>query len=85
MYIVVIPERILNKLESIKKNSIWKGKKPEVRHSTIIADYTDRGKKDVNISAKIKAVQLVWVRRLFEENFYPWKLKSVSKVSSPRL
>ena len=41
--IVVVPERILSKLESIHKNCIWKGKKLKVRHSSIIADYTDGG------------------------------------------
>ena len=71
--IVVVPERILNKLERIYKKFIWKRKKPNVRHSSIIADYMDGGQKDVDISAKIKALQLVWVRRLFEENFHPWK------------
>ena len=66
----LVPERILNKLESIHKNFIWKGKKPKIKHSSIIADYTDGGQKDVDISSKIKALQLVWVRHLFEENFH---------------
>ena len=39
--LVVVPERILNKLEDIHKNFIWKGKKPKIKHSSIIADYTD--------------------------------------------
>ena len=79
---VVVPERILNKLENIHKKFIWKGEKPKVRHSSIIADYMDGGKKDVDISAKIKALQLVWVRRLFEENFHPWKLILLNSLSS---
>ena len=54
--IVRVPERILNNLESIHKNFIRKGKKPKVRHSSIIADYTDGGQKDVDMSAKIKAL-----------------------------
>ena len=62
---VVFPERILNKLESIRKKMYLEGEK---------ADYTNEGQKDVDISAKIKALQLVWVRRLFEENFHPLKL-----------
>ena len=49
---VLVPENILNKSESIHKNFIWKGEKPKVRHSSIIADYTDGGQKDVHISAK---------------------------------
>ena len=79
---VVVPERILNKLESIHKKFIWKGEKPKVRYSCIIADYMDGGKKDVDISTKIKALQLVWVRRLFEENFHPWKLVLLNSLGS---
>ena len=67
--LVVVPERILNKLKSIRKNFIWKGNNPKIKHSSIIVDYTDGGQKGVDISAKIKALQLVWVRRLFDENF----------------
>ena len=80
--IVVVPERILNRLESIHKKFIWKGKKQKVRHSSITADYMDGGQKDVDISAKIKALQLVWVRRLFEENFHLWKLIPLNSLSS---
>ena len=79
---VVVPERVLNKLESIHKNFIWKGKKPKVKHSSIITDYTDGGQKHVDISAKIKVLQLVWVRRLFEENLHPWKLIPLNSLSS---
>ena len=80
--LVVVPERILNKLESIHKNFISKGKKPKIKDSSIIADYTDRGQKDVDISVKIKALQLVWARQLFEENFHPWKLSPLNSLSS---
>ena len=79
---VVVPERILNKLESIHKNFIWKGEKPKVRNSSIIADYTDESQKDVDIFAKIKALQLVWARRLFEENFHPWKIIPLNNLNS---
>ena len=80
--LVVVPEGILNKLASIHKNFIWKGKKPKIKHSSIIADYTDGGQKDVDISAKIKALQLVWARCLFEENFHLWKLIPLNSISS---
>ena len=80
--LVVVPERILSKLESIHKNFIWKGKNPKIKQSSIIADYTDGGQKDVDISSKIKALQLVWVRRLCKENFHPWKLIPLNSPSS---
>ena len=52
--IVVVPERILNKLESIHKNFIWKGKRTKVRHSSITADYTDGGQKTLTCLPKLK-------------------------------
>ena len=55
--------------------------KAENYHSSIIADYKDGSKKDVDISAKIKALQLVWVRR-WEENFHPWKQIPLNNLSS---
>ena len=78
---IVVPERILNKLESIHKNFIWKGKKPKVKHSSIITNYTEGGQIDVDISAKVKALQLIWVGHLFEENFHLWKLIPLSSRS----
>ena len=80
--IVVVPERILNKLESIHKNFIWKGRKPKVRHSSFIADYTGGGQEDIDTSAKIKALQLVWVRRLFEGIIHPSKLIPLNSLNS---
>ena len=71
---VVVPERVLNKSQSMHKNFIWKEKKLKIKHSLLIADYAERGQKDANTSAKIKALQLVRVRCLFEEKFHPWKL-----------
>ena len=55
---------------------------PKVKHSSIIADYRDRGQKDIDISTKIEALQLVWVQGLFKENFHLWKLIPLNSLSS---
>ena len=39
----------------------------------MISDYSNGGLKDIDIRAKIKSLNLSWIRRLFNENFHPWK------------
>ena len=70
----IIPKSITEKLDKLQKSSIWKSKKPKIKHSTLIRDYSEGGLKDVDIKSKIVALQLTWMRRLHDENFHPWKL-----------
>ena len=69
-----VPEDIITHLESIHKDFIWNGKKPKIKHSTLINDYSTGGLKDIDIRSKIKALQLSWVKRLYDTNFHPWKI-----------
>ena len=48
---------------------IWNGKKPKIKHTTLINEYQDGGLKDVDIEAKIRSLQLGWVRRLFVDDY----------------
>ena len=43
------------------KKFLWKNDIPKIKHSTLIADYSDRGLKDVDIDAKLKALKLTWI------------------------
>ena len=79
---VVVPDRNLNRLESIHKSFIWAAKKPKINHSSLISHYIEGGQKDEDISAKIIALQLVWVLLLFEENFHPRKLIPLNSLIS---
>ena len=70
----VVPKSITGKLDKLQKSFIWKSKKPKIKHSTLIRDYSEGGLKDVDIKSKILALQLTWIRCLHDENFHPWKL-----------
>ena len=70
----VVPKSITEKLDKLQKSFIWKSKKPKIKHSTLIRDYSEGGLKDVDIKSKIVALQLTWIRCLHDENFHPWKL-----------
>ena len=69
-----IPKFITEKLDKLQKSFVWKSKKSKIKHSTLIRDYSEEGLKEVDIKSKIVALQLTWIRRLDDGNFYPWKL-----------
>ena len=56
------------------KNFIWKDKKPKSKHSTLIADYSEGGYKDVDIATKVSAVRVTWITRLLDDNFHHRKV-----------
>ena len=69
-YIASVPSDIVNILE----NYIWDLKKPKIKHSTLIGEYSQVGLKDVDIKSKIKSLHLSWLCRLYSENKHPWML-----------
>ena len=80
-----IPNDIVKLIEQIHLDFIWSNKRPNIKHSTLIGDYAKGGLKDVDIPAKMKALHLSWINRLFDSNSRPWKLiplYHINKVSS---
>ena len=65
---------ILDHLKKVHKDFIWDGKKPKIKHSTLIANYSQGGLKDIDIDTKIKSLNLSWLKRLHDDNFHPWKV-----------
>ena len=48
-----------------------------IEHNTLCNDYEHGGVKSVDIFSKIVSIQSIqcsWIRRLNDENFYPWKI-----------
>ena len=68
-----VPPDVISYLEELHKKFIWNDTRAKIKHSTLISDYCDGGLKDVDINAKIKALHLSWLKRLFDDNFHPWK------------
>ena len=71
-------------LETIQIEFIWDNKRPNVKHLTLIGDYSYGGLKDVDIPSKFKSLHLNWLNRLFDGNFHPWKhipLYYLNKIS----
>ena len=71
-YLNKVPPKIMDEIEQIQKDFIWEGHR-KVKQNTFIADYEDGGLKDVDVKSKFESLNLSWVKRLFDENFHPWK------------
>ena len=65
---------LIDDLQKIHKDFIWGGRKPKIKHSSLIGEYKDGGLRDVDILSSFKSLKVSWIRRLFDDNFHPWKL-----------
>lgn len=72
-YLNSVPKGIESKIEQIQKKFIWEGKRPKIKHLTLICDYSDGGLKSLDIHSKLTSLKLCWIKRLYDSNFHPWK------------
>ena len=66
----------------VHKSFIWDNKQPNIKHSTIIADYSEGGYKDIDIETKVSALKVTCLKRLLDSNFHSWKIISSILFSS---
>ena len=64
---------VVKEICKIQKDFIWRGKRPKIKHSTLIGNFENGGLKDIDIESKLKALKLSWIKRLLDSNFHPWK------------
>ena len=69
-----VPKNLVNELKKIQIDYLWNSKTPKIKHSTLIANYSEGGLKSVAIESKINAMKLTWVKRLSDNNNHPWKI-----------
>ena len=57
----------------MQRRVIWNNKKPKIKHSTLVADYSEGGYKDIDIRTKLTALKVAWVTKLLDDNLenYP--------------
>ena len=67
-------QQFLDQLNLLKRDFIWDGKSAKIKHSTLIGCYADGGYKDVAIESKFKSLKIIWIKRLLDDNFHPWKI-----------
>ena len=69
--IVSPPKQFIDLLNSIKQNFIWNGRRPKIKHSTLVGRYG--GYKDVDIQSQLESLKIIWIRTLLDDNFHAWK------------
>ena len=69
-----ISPSIMHKLNKIQNNFIWNELNPKMKNLTINNIYENGELKNVYIAAKVSSLQSSWIKRLFNKNFYGWKM-----------
>ena len=57
----------------MQKDFIWNGRRPKIKHSTLIADYAEGGYKEIDIETKMSSLKVIWIKKLIDDNFHAWK------------
>ena len=73
------PPFVIKELQALHKDFIWGGRRPKIKHSTLIGSYEKGGFNDIDLTSKFKSLKGIWIRNLLgETNFHPWQ--EVAKV-----
>ena len=72
-YLIHMPQHVIEMLEKIKNDFLWNNKRTKIKHNTLCNKFEKGGLQKVDIRLKIDALQLSWVRRLYDENDHQWK------------
>ena len=77
-----IPDNALSDLQNLHKEFIWGGKRPKIKHCTLIVEYEEGGLKDVDIKAKFSALKFLWIKKLKDPtSHHPWQVVSCELLS----
>ena len=68
-----LQQNFCDTIKSLHREFIWSGKRPKIKHSTLMGDYREGGLKDIDIDAKFRSLKFMWIKRLKDSNFHPWK------------
>ena len=66
-------KQFIDQINSLKKDFVWRGKRPKIKHSTLIGGYKEGRYKDVDTEVKIVALKIIWINKLMANDFHAWK------------
>ena len=69
-----IPKCIIKNLIILKREFLWDGKPPKIKHSALVGSYEKGGLRDIDIEKRVKALRLSWVKRLYDDTEHEWKI-----------
>ena len=71
--VIKVPAEIMVVLEKLQKRFNWPSK-PKIENETISSDFKDGDRQNVDLNKKIASLQCSWIKRLYEDSLYEWKL-----------
>ena len=72
-YLSSVPKFIVEKLEKIQLEFLWDGKRAKISSKTLCNKFIGGGLQKVDIQSKVDALQLSWIKRLYDDNEHQWK------------
>ena len=69
-----IPTLIIQNLNKIQKEFIWKTCSPKLKHDTLCKNYENGGLENVNIMYKVVSLQCSWIKQLYDNKSHNWKI-----------
>ena len=73
LHYVISIETVHRSDKLLKKDFVWRGKRPKIKHLTLIGDCKEGGYKDVDIEAKIMTLKITWINKLMADDFHAWE------------
>ena len=70
LYYVISIKTVYRSDKFLKKDFVWRGKRPKIKHATLIGDYKEG---DVDTEVKIVALKIIWINKLMANDFHAWK------------
>jgi hypothetical protein len=72
--VIQTPEWVTKEYNSMIHKFIWNGKPAKVKYNCLVNTIDEGGLKLQDLSAKIKACQMVWIKRMIDREYdAPWK------------
>ena len=81
---VYTPAKILDNIDKLLFNFLWRNKPPRVKRSTIINDIQNGGLKMPDIYTVHATQKLAWMKRLLDNSTKKWKVLSFSLICLPK-
>ena len=79
---LVVPKYIIDELENIQENILWKGAAPKINHSTLCNSFAAGGLMNLGITRKITSLQCSWMKRPYDDSFHKWKLVPLHLINT---
>ena len=68
-----IPEDVIQKVNTLIYQYIWKGKRDKIKRDIMIQDFQNGGYRMVDLKMIVESAQLDWIKRFLDNNSADWK------------